>query len=1547
MNSWLNDDDDLIQALGLGPEDFQVDDLIIPDEDLLDPDVEIMASKRNAETVKEAYQMGKLMRSGKTLHQSMGWAIWRLPRNQYPPPGYYGMRHVHALVSEKLQVETHVMTLDTTVSTINFSEIANDGALYQVFMKLMNSAVRMALHASGVLNNAPVCDTDWIQLRVNNADPSNGSDACAMTMMYGGLLSKLMTLRDLNKDPSKLIKSVIKQGVQLTDSNASWIVNTSTVFSVTIIRRERGNARRQFGLSDDNLYRSKSVICVKVKDKCAAAALILGAARQNPDQKEFKRLKAHKQAALFREVDNLYHQSGVVHDPQGDTYDAVAKMGDHLGYKVWIMELDAQRTKKFAYISEADHFRHIVLLCHNKHYDVIQNVAGFLNVRNYCMFCESFWQKNIPHQCDAKLCMYCRTFDCDYKMGTVSPQWCGPCETCNRSFPTPRCFECHENSFTCTILARCQDCKKTYKPENLEFHSCVVVGEDNYCKECKEPKGIGHVCCIPRMDELDDPNDKMGRMIFFDFETTQYLMGTHIVNYVVTMYSWSDEKFVHRTLDSFCKFLFSEQHKGCTAIAHNGKGYDFQFVRAWCVKKHRKLELIQTGRKIMGMIDKDTKIRFVDSLNFLPMSLAAFTKTFGFTTTIDGHELKKGHFPHFFNTPYNLARYNGPLPALKYFGGANMSTGGYKDLKEWHKQALITYSSKPYNMLREMDEYCESDVRLLKAGVMKFRELFLELTSIDPFKQYTIASTCFRIYRTHFMPEKTIMCQTQLNDMTYLLQLRREWIEFVVWKESYEIVQWPRDTSLDTLGTARDGDMEIILFFKHDYIHANLSVYERNAYNSYRRKQMFIVNNETKQFTHGYASATTKVVEVWCSDFVDQKSGDEYQAYLGARVVEERGDVKVHGRLDLRDAFFGGRVNAAKLLKDFMNGTVGMYADVTSLYPFVNYSCWYPMGAPDKYYRHGDMLHVYRSASGYDEVRCTPSCIPKPKGWWHDGCGGFMKSEPFAIPGYINQVLDEFTVEWFGFADCTVECPKDLYHPVLPERKGGKLVFDLESPKRGTWTTPEIDLALEMGYTLLKIHEVWQYQKTDDLFKRYVREFLKIKVESSGWGKMTDPVEQAAFIKEMKDDWGVDIDPSKMELNPGKRSISKLCLNSLWGKFGQNDVDYLTMVYTSGDLNKLLSKKFNEVTRVDQVAQDVLEVKYRTRKDFRSVTAANRFTNIPVAAFTTSWGRIKLYEGLRTLGRQVLYYDTDSIIYSYTPGTSDVNLDFSDQLGRWKDELEGGYMVGTFVSSGPKSYSYTKRSPSGKLEFVTKSKGLSLNARNSQLVNGPVMEQVVLGKGKVAAALSNPSRIRVVGGRMSAETGTVLSKSEIKKYQFTYCKRRVLNLEYDATGGRVIDTVPFGSVWDQEILGGEEPSEATLNAIVGDSEGKLEVVRDENGVLVLRNTVSAWEHVAPVTLDQMEDEEAEEMQKFLDECNVNFDEDVEEEQVRAPKRARTLNRNMFIDDEAEDEDDEEDEAISDIEADELERQREFIDDDDEDHVEWYNSALEHIRADNS
>ena len=90
--------------------------------------------------------------------------------------------------------------------------------------------------------------------------------------------------------------------------------------------------------------------------------------------------------------------------------------------------------------------------------------------------------------------------------------------------------------------------------------------------------------------------------------------------------------------------------------------------------------------------------------------------------------------------------------------------------------------------------------------------------------------------------------------------------------------------------------------------------------------------------------------------------------------------------------------------------------------------------------------------------------------------------------------------------------------------------------------------AIEKGYQILKIHEVWHFPvHTDELFKEYVNTFLKIKQEASGYPKDCVTEEQKqAYIEEYYEHEGIRLDPEKIEYNPGLRSLAKLMLNSLW-----------------------------------------------------------------------------------------------------------------------------------------------------------------------------------------------------------------------------------------------------------------------------------------------------------------------------------------------------------------------------------------------------------------
>ena len=111
----------------------------------------------------------------------------------------------------------------------------------------------------------------------------------------------------------------------------------------------------------------------------------------------------------------------------------------------------------------------------------------------------------------------------------------------------------------------------------------------------------------------------------------------------------------------------------------------------------------------------------------------------------------------------------------------------------------------------------------------------------------------------------------------------------------------------------------------------------------------------------------------------------------------------------------------------------------------------------------------------------------------------------------------------------------------------------------------------------------------------------------------------------------------------------------------------------------LYSDEF-EVCDVRIVNENMVEVQYRNTDEFAS---QNDKVNVVIAAFTTAYARLKLYDLLDLLQERALYYDTDSVIYVHKTGKPEPPL--GNYLGELMDELNGDYIT-TFISGGPKNY---------------------------------------------------------------------------------------------------------------------------------------------------------------------------------------------------------------------------------------------------------------------
>ncbi|XP_071080637.1 uncharacterized protein [Haliotis cracherodii] len=244
----------------------------------------------------------------------------------------------------------------------------------------------------------------------------------------------------------------------------------------------------------------------------------------------------------------------------------------------------------------------------------------------------------------------------------------------------------------------------------------------------------------------------------------------------------------------------------------------------------------------------------------------------------------------------------------------------------------------------------------------------------------------------------------------------------------------------------------------------------------------------------------------------------------------------------------------------------------------------------------------------------------------------------------------------------------------------------------GTYATVELHEAVKKyDYQVLPgASDVWHFdtfaQHDPDtqqvgLFDTYIDRHFKEKLKASGYPKgCTD---HDAYIQEIYDKEGIGLDKDRIEKKPGRRTIAKMQLNSFWGKFGQR-LDYSQNIYMNDPVQyfALWRDERNTIEDVTVVNEHMVEVTYTQKKEFQ--TPHSHF-NVAIATWVTTQARLKLYETLALVGRRVLYFDTDSVIYIHRP--HDANPELGHSLGELTDELDGN-TISTFVSGGPKNYGY-------------------------------------------------------------------------------------------------------------------------------------------------------------------------------------------------------------------------------------------------------------------
>ena len=230
------------------------------------------------------------------------------------------------------------------------------------------------------------------------------------------------------------------------------------------------------------------------------------------------------------------------------------------------------------------------------------------------------------------------------------------------------------------------------------------------------------------------------------------------------------------------------------ALFHNLKGYDGMFLLQYCYAHHREVtNQITVGTKILSF--QSDRLTFKDSLCFLPFSLASFPTTFGI------EELCKGFFPHKFNTA-ETQDYEGPMPPRDTYDPDGMSVKKKAEFERWYDDKIA--AENHFVMRREMEAYCISDVKLLKAGCQKFRQEFQQHAEFDPMEKcVTIASTCNRFWRKKLVPTNTIASRPPRGWHGARSNQSLKALKWLAWQE--HLLRHQHPAPADRIRTVRNG----------------------------------------------------------------------------------------------------------------------------------------------------------------------------------------------------------------------------------------------------------------------------------------------------------------------------------------------------------------------------------------------------------------------------------------------------------------------------------------------------------------------------------------------------------------------------------------------------------------------------------------------------------------------------------------------------------------------------------------------------------------------
>lgn len=250
----------------------------------------------------------------------------------------------------------------------------------------------------------------------------------------------------------------------------------------------------------------------------------------------------------------------------------------------------------------------------------------------------------------------------------------------------------------------------------------------------------------------------------------------------------------------------------------------------------------------------------------------------------------------------------------------------------------------------------------------------------------------------------------------------------------------------------------------------------------------------------------------------------------------------------------------------------------------------------------------------YDVVSLYPYCM--------------LKELPI---GNIITSTDTDLNNYFGFCYASVFVPKNIKAPILPYRlEDGSLLYPTGS-WTGWYSSEILKNARDNQNVEVIVHYGYKMKKSEELFNNFVKKYSKIKIIAEKEG------------------------------NNAKRTIAKLVLNSLYGRFGLKYEPYI-IDFVKSDIADKISISHDVLDRIYisnniecikyiKAPSDILKEfnrdEYNRLKNKTDLNGENVVRNVCISALITSYASILMNPFLNLSDNPCYYTDTDSLFLKY------------------------------------------------------------------------------------------------------------------------------------------------------------------------------------------------------------------------------------------------------------------------------------------------------------